>query len=362
MAPPRGSDRRRRRRLTYERRITLLAVLAGAPGVALALLLLWTGDYSPRLQWTLTVLVFVAWAMLVATLRERTIRPIQTLANLLSALHEGDYSMRPAGGPTDDALGLAFREVQALGQTLRQQRLGALEATALLRKVMAEIDVAVFTFDHQRKLRLVNRAGERLLARPAERLLGRTIEELGLAEVMGVETGGSGDGGASVGDAATPTPAPTPAANGGANGPTPRPVRVRVARRQRGARSPQARRRRPRRPPLPRRCLARASRRRLRRRASASAPPASRPAGIATRGAHARPAASSRRRSRGAPGAGRSAPARSARAGCPTPSSCSPTSRGRCGRRSGRPGSGWCGCWGTRSTTALRRSSRSPHR
>ena len=198
MAPPRGSDRRRRRRLTYERRITLLAVLAGAPGVALALVLLWTGDYSLRLQWTLTVLLVGAWGLLVATLRERTIRPIQTLANLLSALHEGDYSMRPADGPTDDALGLAFREVQALGRTLREQRLGALEATALLRKVMAEIDVAVFTFDHQRKLRLVNRAGERLMARPAERLLGRTIEELGLAEVMGVAQG-VGDGGASVG-------------------------------------------------------------------------------------------------------------------------------------------------------------------
>src|SRR5690554_6557717 len=180
MAAPFSSDRRRRNRLTSERRITLLAILAGLPAVAAALILLWAGDFSPRVQWTLAVLLVAAWAILVATLRERTIRPIQTLANLLSALHEGDYSMRPTAGPTDDALGLAFREVQALGQTLRQQRLGALEATALLRKVMAEIDVAVFTFHHQRKLRLVNRAGERLLARPAERLLGRTIEELGL--------------------------------------------------------------------------------------------------------------------------------------------------------------------------------------
>src|SRR5690606_37984513 len=209
MAPPRGSDRRRRRRLTYERRITLLAVLAGAPGVALALLLLWTGDYSLRLQWTLTVLLVGAWGLLVATLRERTIRPIQTLANLLSALHEGDYSMRPAGGPTDDALGLAFREVQALGQTLRQQRLGALEATALLRKVMAEIDVAVFTFDHQRKLRLVNRAGERLLARPAARPPGRAIGGLGPAAAAGAGRGGSGDGGvAAAGGPAPPDGAP----------------------------------------------------------------------------------------------------------------------------------------------------------
>lgn len=174
------------------RRITLLAVLAGAPGVAVALLLLWTGDHSPRLQWTLTVLLAAARAMLVATLRERTIRPIQTLANLLSALHEGDYSMRPVGGPTDDVLGLAFREVQALSQTLREQRLGAFEATALLRKVMAEIDVALFTFDHQRKLRLVNRAGERRRGRVPAAVAGAEMLRPGLRSRR---TGPGPDGG-----------------------------------------------------------------------------------------------------------------------------------------------------------------------
>ncbi|HEX6938824.1 MAG TPA: ATP-binding protein [Longimicrobiales bacterium] len=230
MAERSSSDRRRRpRRLTYERRITLLAVLAGVPGVATALILLWTGDYAPRTQWTFGIFVVVAWWILVATLRERVIRPIQTLANLLAALLEGDYSMRPSGGPTDDALGLAFREVHALGQTLREQRLGALEATALLRKVMAEIDVAVFTFDHERKLRLVNRAGERVLARPAERLLGRTAEELGLAEALGEgreRAGASGPDGRGAGRHADGGGAADGAAGGSTGGaqadPTPR--------------------------------------------------------------------------------------------------------------------------------------------
>src|SRR5437588_2267800 len=63
---------------------------------------------------------------------------------------------------------------------MREHRVGALEATALLRTVMSEIDVAVFAFDHERRLRLVNRAGERLLAAPAERLLGATAAELAL--------------------------------------------------------------------------------------------------------------------------------------------------------------------------------------
>src|SRR5436305_14096588 len=59
-----------------------------------------------------------------------------------------------------------------------------MEATALLRTVMADIDVAVFAFDADERLRLVNRAGERLLGHVAERLLGRTAEQVGLADQL----------------------------------------------------------------------------------------------------------------------------------------------------------------------------------
>ena len=84
------------------------------------------------------------------------------MTNLLAALREGDYSIRARGARVDDALGEVLLEINALGETLRTQRLGAFEATALLRTIMAEIDVAVFTFDPERRLRLVNRAGENL--------------------------------------------------------------------------------------------------------------------------------------------------------------------------------------------------------
>jgi len=49
---------------------------------------------------------------------------------------------------------------------------------------MEEIDVAVFTFDAALRLRLVNRAGERLLGQPAERLLGREAGALGLGTCL----------------------------------------------------------------------------------------------------------------------------------------------------------------------------------
>jgi len=145
---------------------------------------LWGGDYSAKVQWTLTVFILSLWLGFAFALRERVVFPLQTLSNLLAALREEGYSSRARGARTDDALGEVLLEVNALGETLREQRLGALEATTLLRTVMAEIDVAVFAFDGAHHLRLVNRAGERLLAQPAERLLGRSAIDLDLDDCL----------------------------------------------------------------------------------------------------------------------------------------------------------------------------------
>lgn len=157
------------------------ALLAGLPAVVVALVLLWAGDFSPKTRWTVALLAGGWWLAVSGTIGERVVRPLQTISNLLAALREGDYSIRARGARTDEALGLAYFEVNALADVLRGQRLGALEATALLRRVIAEVDVAIFTFDEDQRLRLVNRAGERFLGRPAARLLGRTAGELGLA-------------------------------------------------------------------------------------------------------------------------------------------------------------------------------------
>lgn len=156
-------------------------------GTLVALLLLWLGDFTARVQWTLTVVIAAAWLGFAFSAEQRVVFPMRTLSNLLAALREGDFSIRARGASRDDVLGEVLREVNALGDTLHRQRLGALEATALLRKVMEEIDVAVFAFDGGGHLRLVNRAGERLLDQPAIRLMGRTAAELGLAGALARE-------------------------------------------------------------------------------------------------------------------------------------------------------------------------------
>src|SRR6202035_1644287 len=170
--------------LLYERRILLLALAAGLGSTIVALILLWTGAYSSKLQWTLTVVMVIAWLSFAFSAQSRVMFPLRTLSNLLAALREGDFSIRARGANREDVLGEVLWEVNALGETLRKQRLGALEATALLRKVMEEIDVAVFAFDGAGRLRLVNRAGERILNQAEERLLGLTADELGLAEFL----------------------------------------------------------------------------------------------------------------------------------------------------------------------------------
>jgi two-component system, NtrC family, nitrogen regulation sensor histidine kinase NtrY len=172
-------------RLSHDRRILLMALASALPGAAISLIFLWTGDYTPKVQWTLTVLIVSVCLGFAFALREKVVLPLQTLSNLLAALGEGDFSIRARGARGGDPLGEVLVEVNALVETLRHQRLDALEATTLLRKVMAEIDVAVFTFDETRDLKFVNRAGARLLAQPAERLLGRSAAEIGLADSLG---------------------------------------------------------------------------------------------------------------------------------------------------------------------------------
>ena len=136
------------------------------------------------LQWSLSFVVIACWLAFAAIARNHVVRPLQTMANLLLALREGDYSFRARGAKYDDPLGEILAEINALGSVLQTQRRGAIEATALLRTVMEEIDVAVFAFDQDQVLRLVNRAGERLLAQPGERLLGRSAEAIGMANCL----------------------------------------------------------------------------------------------------------------------------------------------------------------------------------
>ncbi|RXK55820.1 PAS domain-containing sensor histidine kinase [Oleiharenicola lentus] len=179
----------RKRKISHENRVFLYTLLGGLPAVIVAMvLLLWfVPAADSKIKWTLGLLIFGFWLGYALAVRERVVRPLQTMANLLTALREGDFSTRARGANRDEPLGDVLAEINLLSGTLQEQRLGALEATALLRTVMEEIDVAIFAFDANETLRLVNRAGQELLAQPAERILGRPAQDLDMADCLAGE-------------------------------------------------------------------------------------------------------------------------------------------------------------------------------
>src|ERR1700733_1225316 len=171
----------KRARLLYEHRVSFYSLLVALPGIALGGILLWLQPWSTESKVALSVIELFAWWLLTMALHEQTIRPLQTLANVVSALREEDYSFRARGAVMDDALGELSLEVNALADLLADRRIHAIEATALLRRVVEEIDAPLFAFDPESVLRLVNPAGEKLLQQAAARFLGRTPGEIVLA-------------------------------------------------------------------------------------------------------------------------------------------------------------------------------------
>jgi nitrogen fixation/metabolism regulation signal transduction histidine kinase len=177
----------RPRRILYERRILLYSLLVALPGIAVSAVLVWLQSWSVGSKLSVSFIGLLVWWLLAMALHEQTIRPLQTLANVVAALREEDYSFRARGAVPEDSLGELSLEINALADLLAERRVRAIEATALLRRVVEEIDVPLFAFDPDRRLKLVNPAGERLLQQPSVRLVGRSAGEVGLADCLAAD-------------------------------------------------------------------------------------------------------------------------------------------------------------------------------
>ena len=182
--------KKKRSQLPHDLHVMLLSLGAGLPGVLATLILLHAVGADAKLAWTVGAAVIGAWLLIALSVRERVLRPLQTAANLLAALREEDFSVRGRGARLGDPLGELLLEVNQFADTLHQQRLGSLEASALLRRVMDEIDVAVLAFEERGQAVLANRAAERLLGVPLSRLLesgGLDAERLGLLPALATD-------------------------------------------------------------------------------------------------------------------------------------------------------------------------------
>jgi two-component system nitrogen regulation sensor histidine kinase NtrY len=164
--------------------LTLLVLVGGLPAMVLAVLFLVRTPMPPELTWTLVVLLLVAWFGAASAARQMTVRSLNLVANLLGALREGDYSIRGLHAPEGSSMAMVMREVNDLGAILQRGRTEAVESTALLTHVMEEIAVAVFAFDPNGQVLLVNKAGEKLLGKSNEEAAGLAASSFGFGEYL----------------------------------------------------------------------------------------------------------------------------------------------------------------------------------
>jgi nitrogen fixation/metabolism regulation signal transduction histidine kinase len=182
--PLRSRPVMRRRGLPFQARIVLLTLAGGLPALLTAMLLLRNAPIADSVFRLVVVVLIGAWVGCAVAVHGATVDPLRSIANLLEALRGGDYAIRGRHGRKGDALGDIVLESNRLGATLRAQRFEALEASGLLNKVLAEIDVAVFAFDGDNRLRLANRAAGALLRRHPDVLAGLAAAELGVESLL----------------------------------------------------------------------------------------------------------------------------------------------------------------------------------
>jgi two-component system, NtrC family, nitrogen regulation sensor histidine kinase NtrY len=177
-----------RSRLAFERRIVVLSVALTAPALALGGWLIWRLELEWIWRGVAAAALLAILAGLGAALRKSVIQPLRGLTNVVAAYRSGDYTIRSSRERPGDALGDLVHEVNSLGDTLHQQRLRALEATALLDKLINAIDIAVLAFDGEGRLRVHNPAATQLLGFESRTGAGRTAAEMGLEEFLQGDT------------------------------------------------------------------------------------------------------------------------------------------------------------------------------
>src|SRR5215217_8227619 len=186
--PAHTSIRARGLHRSLERSVLLLALIGGLPAAMTLVYVTWAQQYSFEVRWTLTTVVGAVWIGSAIVAFHMVTHALYLQANLLGALHEGDYSIRGTGAKPGSAVDLVMKEINSLGNTLQRQRSEAVESTALLTSVMGAIDVAVFAFDMEEKIVLANPAAERLLNKRGAEIAGQDASALRLQAYLAGET------------------------------------------------------------------------------------------------------------------------------------------------------------------------------
>ncbi len=170
-----------------EWRVPILSLLLFVFALGCGLALIWLLVANPVSRILASVALTIALGVLLIWLFRSATEPLRVLTNVIEAYRLGDYSIRSNREFPGAAMNDLLREVNRLGDSLREQRLRAMEASALLEKLIAAIDIAVLAFDGEGRLRLCNATALQLLERDAASALGSTAADLGLNDLLGAE-------------------------------------------------------------------------------------------------------------------------------------------------------------------------------
>src|SRR5690349_12582357 len=107
----------------------IAGALASLVPLILAIAWLLAGE-STSTRWTIAIIACVSFLILAIVVSAQINYPLRTLANLLSALREEDYSIRARGAGRRDGMGELTRELNLLTDSLQHRRFGEVEAAA----------------------------------------------------------------------------------------------------------------------------------------------------------------------------------------------------------------------------------------
>ena len=168
----------------FEGRLFFSILRTGLPGVGLGLILLWINPYSIDHKIEGTVLVLLLWLSASLAARDSIIHSIRVLSNVVASLKYEDFAFRSTRAGLGDALGDLAIEINNVARNMEAERLGAIEATNLVRKIIFEVDAVILAFSPDNRVKMLNRAAAAFLGKSEKEILNKTAEELGILHLL----------------------------------------------------------------------------------------------------------------------------------------------------------------------------------
>lgn len=168
----------------FESQVMLWAVALAVPAAAFGLCCIWLLPTGVLWRAVASTALLLSVAAIFRGLIRAVETPLRALANVVEAYRGGDYTLRGNRHVGPGALGELIAEINSLGGTLHEQRLRAIEATALLDKLVSRIGLAVLAFNSERQMKLCNPAAAQLLGLKPGTEGCRSATDLGLEALL----------------------------------------------------------------------------------------------------------------------------------------------------------------------------------